>query len=263
MTKKFFALFLSLMMLIPVCFAQSAVPSVTIGSVIPSTGTVIIDPSAPSATPNPGLVIALKPVVQATVTPAPTASMVPGTTLMPDATATPEPSAEPAVSTMQQEILTQIADVVVNQNKPVVEYFAPEVVENVQQLLPPETDTATLQMDEFFQLHVEGYVPPAAAEEGEEVVRSNVQVAFQFTTEYKAEDKLVGMIGILPSDTKAISETLKRVGLEELGSTDENGVFWLAIKAEVINGVVVIHLPEGVLELAADFETVFALLASR
>ena len=252
MMKKCLALAFAVMMFLPFNLANAqSVPSasVTIGSVAPSTGNVVSDPEKPVSESLSNVIITLKPVVS------------PETT---------EEGEAPVVSEKQQEILTQITEIVQTQSQPVVEYFAPEVVESVQQLLPEETDVSTLQMDEFFQLKVEGYVPTASASdkqpeaaEGEAPVQNVVQIAFEFTTTYKEEDQLVAMVGILPSETKEITEVLKAVGLEELGSVDENGVFWLAVKAEVIDGKVIVHLPEGVLELSMDFETVFALLASR
>lgn len=252
MMKKCLVLVIAMMLLLSLSLAnaQSAPSaSVTIGSVVPSTGSIVTDPEKPQSEALSNVVITLKPVVP---------------------TETTEEGEVPGVSEKQQEILTQITEIVQTQSQPVVEYFAPEVVESVQQLLPEETDVSTLQMDEFFQLKVEGYVPTLSdavveseAAEGEVPAQNIVPVAFEFTTAYKEDDQLVGMVGILPSDAKEVSEALKAAGLEELGNVDENGVFWLAVKAEVIDGKVVIHLPQGVLELSMDFETVFALFAAR
>ena len=245
--KKCFSLILALMILLTIGFANAqSTPSasVTIGSVVPSTGAIVTDPEKPQSEALSNVVITLKPIVS---------------------TETTEEGEAPVVSEKQQEILNQITEIVQTENQPVVEYFAPEVVESVQQLLPEETDASTLQLDEFFQLHVEGYVPTSSssAEQTDAPAQNVVPIAFEFTTAYEEDDQLVAMIGILPSETKEIAEVLKAVGLEELGNVDENGVFWLAVKAEVIDGKVIIHLPEGVLELSMDFETVFALLASR
>ena len=242
MMKKCLALSLAVMLLLSFGLANAqSIPSasVTIGSVVSSAGSIVIDPENPVSESFSGVLIMLNPVVS---------------------TETTEESKVPVASEKQQEILNQITEIV--QSQPVVEYFAPEVVENVQQLLPEETDVSTLQLDEFLQLYVEGYVPTSDVSAGQ-TVQNELKVAFEFATTYRDEDQLVAMIGILPSETKELTAALKAVGVEELGSMDENGVFWLAVKVEVIDGKVIVHLPEGVLELAMDFETVFALLSSR
>ena len=244
--KKYLAIALAAMLLLSLGFANAqSTPSasVTIGSVISSTGTVVTDPEEPESEAVSGLIITLKPIAP---------------------TETTEESEAPALSEKQQEILNQITEIVQTQSQPVVEYFAPAVVENIQQFLPEETDVSALQMDEFFELIVDGYDPALReSASGEASVPNEIKVAFEFAAAYTEEDKLVAMLGILPSETKEISAMIKAAGLEKMGSMDENGVFWLAVKAEVIDGKVIIHLPGGVLELSSDFETVFALLAAR
>lgn len=155
------------------------------------------------------------------------------------------------VTAQEQMVLDSLA--VHAETKPVAEYFAPETIAAVTELLPPETDTASLKLDEFHVLKTEGYT----ADHGD------VQVAFEFVTPYTAESKLVGMVGIMPASLGEAAAAFEAAGLTLEGSVDENGVFWVAVKVEVIDGKVIVHLPQGVLELTLEYDTVFALLSAN
>ena len=222
MTKKFVAFLLTLTLLISMMAAAqaAAVPSVTIGSLIGTTGVVTPEakPEEEKEEAPSGLLIYLAPV-EATVE--------------------------------EKVVLESITQHV--ETKPVAEYFAPETLAAVTELLPPETKTEDLKMDEFFVLKTEGYTED----------HGDMQVAFEFYTPYTPEDKLVAMVGILPSNLAEAQAAFEAAGFELQGGTDENGVFWLAVRVEVIDGKVVVHFPQGVLEFTLTHDTVFALLSAN
>jgi len=158
---------------------------------------------------------------------------------------------DPIQTAEHQAVLDSIAEHVADE--PVAEYFVPEVVETIIELLPIETNVEDLKMDEFLELKTVGYTPE----------HGDVQVAFEFATPYTEEDTLVGMVGIMASSTETVLRLLENSGIEIRGSFDKDGIFWLAVKAEVIDGKVVVHLPQGVLELTGEYETLFALFSTR
>lgn len=158
---------------------------------------------------------------------------------------------DPIETAEHQEVLDSITEHA--EDEPVVEYFVPEVAETIVEALPSDTDTDDLKMDEFFELKTEGYTSD----------HGDVQVAFEFATPYTEEDALVAVVGIMADSTEAVLQVLRNAGMEIKGSFDENGVFWLAVKAEVIDGRVFVHLPQGVLELTGEYETLFALFSVR
>ena len=222
MTKKFVAFLLALTLLISMMAAAqaAAVPSVTIGSLIGTTGVVTPEakPEEEKEEAPSGLLVYLAPV---------------------------------EFTTEEKVVLESITQHV--ETKPVAEYFAPETLAAVTELLPPETKTEDLKMDEFFVLKTEGYTED----------HGDVQVAFEFYTPYTPEDKLVAMVGILPSNLAEAPAAFEAAGFELQGGTDENGVFWLAVRVEVIDGKVVVHFPQGVLEFTLTHDTVFALLSAN
>lgn len=205
-------------MLMPVCAALATEPvsSITIDGLVSAVGTVAVDETTPEGGTS-GLLVYLDPIETAE----------------------------------HQDILDSIIEHA--EDEPVIEYFAPEVIEAISEILPSETDTADLMMDEFFELKTEGYTSD----------HGDILVAFEFTTPYTEEDTLIGVVGIMADSAEAVRRVFRNAGMEIKGSLDENGVFWFAVKAEVIDGRVFVHLPQGVLELTGEYETLFALFSVR
>ena len=158
---------------------------------------------------------------------------------------------DPIETAEHQEVLDSITEHA--EDEPVVEYFVPEVAETIVEALPSDTDTDDLKMDEFFELKTEGYTSD----------HGDILVAFEFATPYTEEDTLIGVVGIMADSAEAVRRVFRNAGMEIKGSLDENGVFWFAVKAEVIDGRVFVHLPQGVLELTGEYETLFALFSVR
>lgn len=122
---------------------------------------------------------------------------------------------------------------VVQQNKPVVEFFGEEVIANAiaEVKLPVEVKSENLKLDEFFTLNVANY----------EEVYNDVEVVFEFVTQYKEETTLLAMVGIITAD----------------------GIVWIPLQAEVIDGQVKVLFTQDVLQKVMVSEAVFSLLRAE
>ena len=130
----------------------------------------------------------------------------------------------------EQKVLDEIAAHV--EEKPVAEFFGEETMTAAAAVLPEETDVSALHMDEFFALKVDGYKDE----------HGDVETVFAFYTEYPAEAKLVGMVGILAED---------------------GTVTWIPVAAEVVDGKVKVVLTQEVMQLVLENDAVFALLSDH
>ena len=139
----------------------------------------------------------------------------------------------------------------------VKEYFGEEVMKEVANFLPLEIlpvdvekvetmadlEKVNIQIDEFFALNEEGY----KAEYGE------LDVTFEFVTQYEEEDVLVAMIGILPEDCKTEYE-------EDEELEEELEIQWIPVETAVVEGKVQVKLTEEILTMISERNVVFALL---
>lgn len=132
---------------------------------------------------------------------------------------------EPTVK--EQQVLEEITAHA--ENTPVVEYFAPEVIEKAVAVLPEGKAVEELKMHEFYAVDTINY----------EEAYGDVEAVFEFATTYEEGKTFVAMIGI-------ISET--------------GEITWMPMSAEVVDGKVKILFTQEVLTLLAENEAVCALL---
>lgn len=132
-------------------------------------------------------------------------------------------------------MLTEIFTFVTEQKMPVVSFFNEEVVSEIRAALPEGVDLDSLSMDEFAPLGAISY-------NGE---YGDVAVTFQFATEYVDGQNIVALVGISS-------------GLDEAGNQT---VEWHALKAEVVDGLVVVHFTTEVLLKMEQSEAMIAILS--
>lgn len=129
----------------------------------------------------------------------------------------------------EQEAMTEMIAALEN----VIEYYAPEVMESVAQIVPEGTDMAALTLHEFYTVDVINY------SESE----NDVEAVFEFATQYEEGMLLVAMIGILPEG-------------------GEGEIVWMPLNAQVVEGKVKILFTKEVLDLISAGEAVCALLGA-
>lgn len=100
-----------------------------------------------------------------------------------------------------------------------VEFFPADVQSQITSLLPAGTDSAKFVINELVPFNAYNYAD----------ITSPVTVAFTFATQYKDNQPIVAMLGLI----------------------DENGnTIWLPLKASVVNGqVMVVFTPEALAAL--------------
>jgi len=147
------------------------------------------------------------------------------------------------------KVFDKIVETVQVKEEPVAKFFKEEVIESAKVLLPEETVVENLTMDEFFVLEEEGYV----SEYGD------IEATFAFPTEYKDEDVLIAMIGILPTEEEIAAA---QAAAEEAGEEfDETSlIVWVPVATEVVEGKVKVCLTEDLLTMLGEHEAVMALL---
>ena len=146
-------------------------------------------------------------------------------------------------------VFEKIVETVQAKEEPVVKFFSEEVIENVKVILPEETVVENLTMDEFFILEEEGYVNEYG----------DVEASFVFATEYKEDDVLVAMVGIMPTEEEIAAA---RAAAEEAGEEfDETSlIVWIPVTTEVVEGKVKVSLTEELLVMLGEREAVMAVL---
>lgn len=125
----------------------------------------------------------------------------------------------------------------------VKEYFGEEAVTAAVEFLPEEVDLETMQLDEFVPLQQSGYIE----EYGE------IKAVFEFATEYKEDDVLLAVIGILPEGYTGTMED----------ATAEGKILWIPVMTEVIEGKVQITLTQEVMVQIGQNASVMALLRAE
>jgi len=132
---------------------------------------------------------------------------------------------EPTIK--EQQVFEEISAHV--ETMPIVEYFAPEVIEQAVAVLPEGKAVEELKMHEFYAVDTINY----------EETYGDVEAVFEFATTYEEGKTFVAMIGII----------------------SENGeITWMPMSAEVVDGKVKILFTQEVLMLLAENEAVCALL---
>lgn len=123
--------------------------------------------------------------------------------------------------TVDQE-LARIAEFVMHNNSPVVDYFPADVRAQIQAKLPAGVDIEKLSLNEFVALAVENF----------DSAYGNMIASFSFATQYRDGQPIVAVVGLYAD-----------------GSAD---VEWVVLSAEVVGGLVKVYFTEDVLSRISE-----------
>ena len=149
------------------------------------------------------------------------------------------PPIEP--ETVEAVVFEEIAAVVEAAEVPVVEYFPAETVAAIVEKLPENVVAEDLQLDEFFPLKEMGYEEHYGA----------VEVEFEFATQYKDDDVVIALVGILGGELNLENEESFR---------DERGIVWTPMDTAINQGKVRVTFTEEVLKGVQQGTAMMALL---
>lgn len=145
------------------------------------------------------------------------------------------PPLEP--ETVEQKVFEEIKAFVEVEAAPVIRYFPEETIAAIVEKLPETVVVENMQMDEFFPLKEMGY---------EESI-GDIEVEFQFVTEYKDEDVVIALVGV---PVEVVNED----------GVAEQQIKWVPVETRIVEGKVKILFTVDVLKEIQQGSAMLALL---
>jgi len=139
--------------------------------------------------------------------------------------------------TVEHQVFEEIKTFVEVEAAPVIQYFPEETVAAIVEKLPETVVVENMQMDEFFPLKEVGY---------DEAI-GDVEVEFQFVTEYKDEDVVIALVGV---PVEVVNED----------GEIEIQIKWTPVETRIVEGKVKIIFPVDVLKEVQQGNAMLALL---
>lgn len=142
-------------------------------------------------------------------------------------------AADEAKDAVENEVMTQVLEQA-QQVEKIADLFNEEALQSAAEFLPKDTGTETLMLAEMYSLTLDNYDPDYG----------DIDVCVEFSVKYEDHAVLLGMIGYM------------------VEGTDE--IIWMPVRATVMEGNIMLSLPQEVLEqISGNPTATFVLLQNQ